>query len=115
MFNSIEKEPRIINQNEPIDTGEDSVKNERAADLTKEQMDGTTYFDENESREGGSTIDEATGESYKNDADMDTESPEMSTVSWEPKNFDDLEDDNAKLLREKFKNHPEILKELGLE
>lgn len=90
-------------------------KNERAEDLTREQMNGETYFDENESRFGQNLTDEATGESYKNDTDMDTESPEMSTVSLESKNFDDLEDDNAKLLREKFKDHPEILKELGLD
>jgi hypothetical protein len=55
-------------------------ENERAKELTRDMANGTNYFDENESREGGSLIDEATGESYKNDTSMDYESPETSIV-----------------------------------
>lgn len=110
MFNSIEKKPRIINQDEPIDTGEDSVKNERAADLTKEQMDGTTYFDENESRFDQSSIDEATGNEYNNSQDMDEISPENQLVSEH--DFGDVigEDSAEKWLRE---NDPEYQKRKG--
>lgn len=56
-------------------------KNERADDLNKSMMDGTTYFDENESRQGGSLIDEATGMPYNNEESMDSVSPEKSLVN----------------------------------
>lgn len=55
--------------------------NLRAKELDKGMMDGTTFFDENESREGGSMIDEATGKPYQNDQDMDEISPENELVA----------------------------------
>lgn len=90
--------------------------NVRARELSKDLADGTTYFDQNEREHDGAFYDEATGKEYKNDTDMDSESPEMSTVSESSKkNLSDLEDENAKLLREAYKDNPEILKELGLD
>ena len=46
--------------------------NERAQDLNKSDIDGSTFFDVNESHLGGSHVDEATGERYNNDGDMDS-------------------------------------------
>ncbi len=96
-------------------------KNERASDLEQKTVSGNNYFDENESREGGSHVDESTGENYDNETDMDSESPEMQTISHvsEDKKYErlkeDLDDEGAKLLREQFKDNPEALKELGLD
>lgn len=91
--------------------------NDRARELDKSEIDGTTFFDENESRHGGSHIDEATGNRYTNDGDMDNESPEKDLVSETIFSNDDLnhpEDPAIKLLREKFKNDPDALREMGL-
>lgn len=91
--------------------------NERAKDLNKSDIDGSTFFDENESRHGGSHVDEATGKAYNNDRDMDAESPEMNTVRETTFSNDDLnnpEDPAIQLLREKFKNDPDALREMGL-
>ncbi len=60
------------------DDGQD--ENLRAKELDKSMMDGTTFFDEDESREGGSMIDEATGNRYNNSEDMDAISPEKALM-----------------------------------
>ena len=55
-------------------------ENLRAKELNKGMMDGTTFFDEDESRLGSSLIDEATGNPYNNSEDMDASSPEKALM-----------------------------------
>ncbi len=89
--------------------------NDRAKDLNKSDIDGSTFFDENESRHGGSHVDEATGERYQNDTDMDSESPEMHAINTviDIKNHKfDEEDETTQLLRDSFKDHPNRDEEL---
>jgi hypothetical protein len=91
--------------------------NERAKDLNRSEIDGTTFFDENERHHDGSHVDEATGERYNNDDDMDSQSPEMKTVAettFSNKDLNNPEDPAIQLLREQFKNDPEALREMGL-
>jgi hypothetical protein len=89
--------------------------NDRARELDMSEIDGTTFFDENESRHGASHVDEATGERYQNDTDMDSESPEMhainSIIDMDNRKFDP-EDDVTKMLRKSYKDHPNRDEEL---
>ncbi len=89
--------------------------NERAKDLNKSDIDGSTFFDENESRHGGSHVDEATGKAYDNDRDMDAESPEMhatnTVIDINNHTFEE-EDEVTQLLRDSFKDHPNRDEEL---
>ncbi len=94
-----------------------NIENERAHDLGKSQADGSTYFDENESREGGSMIDESTGLPYRNDRGMDSSSPERSVVKKvkEEHIFGNPigDDDTEKWLRANDPNYEKTKQEWG--
>ena len=94
-----------------------NTENLRANELHKAYMDGTTYFDENESREGGSMVDEATGKPYRNDQSMDSISPERSVVKKvkEEHVFGNPigEDDTERWLRENDPEYDMTKKEWG--
>lgn len=100
-----------------METG-DFGNNDRAKELDRSDIDGTTFFDENEDRHSGSQIDEATGKKYNNSDDMDASSPEKQAIHETDFSDNGLvkEDDLATaLLLEQYKDQPEILREMGID
>lgn len=85
--------------------------NERAKQFDLSDINGTGFFDENESRLGGSQIDEATGLPYNNETSMDQEAPEAQ-VFTDHKPINEM-DDAERWLMENDPNYDKTKKNWG--